>query len=101
MNLTEMNVEQLEARQAELAGMEDEGTTEELEARADEIEAIRNELQKRANAAAENAMSAAIAETICCAYTGIPKKAFPFFCTASTIALAPSVVTNPATPDSA
>ena len=53
MKFDGMTVEELEARQAELAGMEDEGTTEELEARADEIEAIRDELQKRANAAAK------------------------------------------------
>ena len=54
MKFDEMNVEQLEARQAELAGMPtDDVPTEELEARADEIEAIRNELQKRANAAAK------------------------------------------------
>ena len=53
MNLDEMNVEELQARQAELAGMGLEGTTEELEARADELEAIQEELQKRANAAAK------------------------------------------------
>lgn len=54
MKFDEMNVEQLEARQAELAGMPtDEATTDELEERAGEIEAIRNELQKRANEAAK------------------------------------------------
>ena len=54
MNLTEMNVEELQARQAELAGMDTDGaTTEELEERAGEIEAIRDELQARANAAAK------------------------------------------------
>ena len=54
MNLTEMNVEELQARQAELAGMDIEGaTTEELEERAGELEAIRDELQARANAAAK------------------------------------------------
>ena len=52
MKFDEMNVEELQARQAELAGMGLEGTTEELEARADELEAIKEELQKRANAAA-------------------------------------------------
>ena len=41
MKFDEMNVEQLEARQAELAGMDTESaTTDELEARADEMEAI-------------------------------------------------------------
>lgn len=50
----EMNVEQLEARQAELAGMETEGVdTDELNARADELEAIRAELDTRAKAAEE------------------------------------------------
>ena len=54
MKFDEMNVEQLEARQAELAGMPtDEATTDELEERAGEIEAIRDELQKRANEAAK------------------------------------------------
>lgn len=53
MKFDEMNVEELQARQAELAGMGLEGTTEELEARADELEAIQEELQKRANAAAK------------------------------------------------
>jgi len=53
MKFDEMNVEELQARQAELAGMGLEGTTAELEARADELEAIQEELQKRANAAAK------------------------------------------------
>ena len=54
MKFDELNVEQLEARKAELAGMDTEGvTTEELEARAGELEAIRDELQKRANEAAQ------------------------------------------------
>ncbi len=54
-DFTEMNVEQLEARQAELAGMPtEEATTEELEARAGELEAIKAELEARiAKAAAE------------------------------------------------
>ena len=54
-DFTEMNVEQLEARQAELAGMPtEEATTEELEARAGELEAIKDELEARiAKAAAE------------------------------------------------
>ena len=50
----EMNVEQLEARQAELAGMDTEGVaTEELEERANELEAIKAELEDRAEAAAK------------------------------------------------
>ena len=54
MKFDEMNVEQLEARQAELLAADTEGaTTEELEARAGELEAIRDELQNRANAAAK------------------------------------------------
>ena len=54
MKFDEMTVEQLEARQAEIAGMETEGATEdELEERAGELEAIRDELQARANAAAK------------------------------------------------
>ena len=53
-NLIEKSVEELEARQAEIAGMETEGVeTEEIEARAAELEAIRDELQARANAAAK------------------------------------------------
>ena len=53
-DLTEKSVEELEARQAEIAGMETEGVeTEEIEARAGELEAIQAELQARANAAAK------------------------------------------------
>ena len=53
-NLIEKSVEELEARQAEIAGMETEGVeTEEIEARAGELEAIQAELQARANAAAK------------------------------------------------
>ena len=53
-NLIENSVEELEARQAEIAGMETEGVeTEEIEARAGELEAIQAELQARANAAAK------------------------------------------------
>jgi len=54
MNFDEMNVEQLEARQTELAAMGTDGTTEDLEARANELEAIRAELEAR-KAAAEAA----------------------------------------------
>ena len=55
-DFTEMNVEQLQARQAEIAGMDTkDATTEEIEARAAELEAIRDELQKRVNAAAKAA----------------------------------------------
>ena len=54
MNLIEKTVEELETRQAEIAGMETEGVeTDEIEARAAELEAIRDELQARANAAAK------------------------------------------------
>ena len=54
MKFDEMNVEQLEARRDEIAGMDTECVaTEELEARASELEAIRDELQKRANEAAK------------------------------------------------
>jgi len=54
MKFDEMNVEQLEARRTELAGMETEGaTTEELEERANELEAIKAELEARAEAAAK------------------------------------------------
>ena len=53
MKFDEMTVEELEARQAEIAGMStEEATTEEIDARAAELEAIRDELQARANAAA-------------------------------------------------
>ena len=51
-DLTERTVEELETRQAEIAGMETEGVeTEEIEQRADELEAIRGELETRKKAA--------------------------------------------------
>ena len=54
MKFDEMNVEQLEARQTELAGMDTEGvSTEDLEARANELEAIKAELEARAVASAK------------------------------------------------
>ena len=54
MELKEMNVEQLEARKAEIAGMDqDSATTEELEARVAELEAINGELEARAAEAAK------------------------------------------------
>ena len=54
MELKEMNVEQLEARKAEIAGMDqDSATTEELEARVAELEAINSELEARAAEAAK------------------------------------------------
>ena len=54
MKFDEMNVEQLEARKAEIAGMDTEGAaTEELEARVAEIEAINGELEARAAEAAK------------------------------------------------
>ena len=50
--LTDKTVEELEARQAEIAGMETEGVeTEELEARANELEAIQAEMEARKAAA--------------------------------------------------
>ena len=56
MKFDEMTVEQLEARQAEIAGMETDGAaTEELEARSAELEAIKAELEARAKKAAEEA----------------------------------------------
>ncbi len=56
MKFDEMTVEQLEARQAEIAGMETDGAaTEELEARSAELEAIKAELEARAQKAAEEA----------------------------------------------
>ena len=56
MNMTEMTVEQLEARQAEIAGMStEEVATEELEERANELEAIKAELEARAKKASEEA----------------------------------------------
>ena len=54
MKFDEMNVEQLEARQAELAGLPtDDVATEELEERATELEAIKAELEAREQAAKE------------------------------------------------
>ena len=51
-NLIEKSVEELEARQAEIAGLETEGVeTEEIEARANELEAIQAELEARKAAA--------------------------------------------------
>ena len=56
MKFDEMTVEQLEARQAEIAGMETDGAaTEELEARSAELEAIKAELEARKQKAAEEA----------------------------------------------
>ena len=53
-NLIEKSVEELEARQAEIAGLETEGVeTEEIEARANELENIKFELEARRKAAAE------------------------------------------------
>ena len=53
-NLLEKTVEELEARQAEIAGMETEGVSaDEIEARADELQAIRDELEARRRAAEE------------------------------------------------
>lgn len=55
-DLTNKTAEELEARQAEIAGMETEGVeTEELEARANELEAIKAELEARKAAAAKEA----------------------------------------------
>ena len=55
-NLIEKSVEELEARQAEIAGMETDGVdTEEIEARATELEAIKAELEARKAAAAAEA----------------------------------------------
>ena len=55
-NLIEKSVEELEARQAEIAGMETDGVeTEEIEARANELEAIKAELEARRQKAAEEA----------------------------------------------
>ena len=54
MKFDEMNVEQLEARQAELNAADTEGVaTEELEERANELEAIKAELEAREQAAKE------------------------------------------------
>ena len=42
MNYEEMSIEQLESRQAEIAGMETDGVSaEDLEKRADELESIK------------------------------------------------------------
>ena len=55
-NLIEKSVEELEARQTEIAGMETEGVeTDEIEARANELEAIKAELEARRQKAAEEA----------------------------------------------
>ena len=55
-NLIEKSVEELEARQAEIAGMSTEDVaTEEIEARANELEAIKAELEARRQKAAEEA----------------------------------------------
>ena len=52
MKFDGMSVEQLEARQAEIAGMETEGATaEDIEARATELEALKAELEARKQAA--------------------------------------------------
>ena len=63
-NLIEKSVEELEARQAEIAGMETDGVdTDEIEARANELEAIKAELEARkAAAAAEAEVRKAVAE---------------------------------------
>ena len=56
MKFDEMTVEQLEARQAEIAGEnQEEMTTEDIEARAGELEAIKAELEARKQKAAEEA----------------------------------------------
>ena len=53
-DFTEMTVDALEARQAEIAGMETESATvEELENRSAELEAIKAELETRKAAAEE------------------------------------------------
>ena len=64
MKFDEMNVEQLEARQAEIAGMDTEAVpTDELEERANELEAIKAELEaRRQAAAAEQRMAEEVAE---------------------------------------
>ena len=56
MKFDEMTVDQLEARQAEIAGEnQEELTTEDIEARASELEAIKAELEARKQKAAEEA----------------------------------------------
>ena len=64
-DFTTMKVEELEARQAEIAGMDTESaTTEELEERANELEAIKAELKAREErAAAEEALRQQVAES--------------------------------------
>ena len=64
MKFDEMNVEQLESRQAELRAMpvDESVPTEELEARVSELEAIQNELNAREErAAAEEALRQEVA----------------------------------------
>lgn len=54
--LNEKTVDELEARAAEIAGMEQDGAeTDEIEARANELQAIRDELEARKQKAAEEA----------------------------------------------
>ena len=56
MKFDEMTVEELETRQAEIAGLETDGIdTEELEKRANELEAIKAELETRRQAEAQEA----------------------------------------------
>ena len=56
MKFDEMSVEELERRQAEIAGLETDGVdTEELEKRANELEAIKAELETRKQAEAKEA----------------------------------------------
>ena len=56
MKFDEMTVEQLEERQAEIAGLETEGvSTKEIEQRANDLEAIKAELDARKAKAAEEA----------------------------------------------
>ena len=53
-NLIEKTVEELEARQAEIAGMETEGaSTDEIEERANELQTIKEELEARKRDAEE------------------------------------------------
>ena len=56
MEIKDLTIEQLEARQAEISGMETDGVSaEDLEKRADELEAIKAELEARKAKAAEEA----------------------------------------------
>ena len=56
IDLRDLSVEELEARQAEIAGMStEEATTEDIETRANELEAIKAELEARKQKAAEDA----------------------------------------------